>query len=87
MTVYDSDTQAFIRDSPRQSIDSYDTRAQKNDDGSLEIYFGSEAPTGKEANWLYTTPGKQWWTYFRFYGPEKAVFDKSWQLPDIEKVS
>jgi hypothetical protein len=23
---------------------------------------------------------------FRFYGPEKAVFDKTWKLPDVEKV-
>jgi len=22
---------------------------------------------------------------FRFYGPEKPLFDKTWQLPDIEK--
>jgi hypothetical protein len=21
---------------------------------------------------------------FRFYGPEKALFEKTWQLPDIE---
>lgn len=86
ITVYDSDTQAFIRESPRQSIDSYDTKAQKNPDGSLEIYFGPKPPAGREANWIYTTPGKQWWTYFRFYGPQQAVFDKSWQLPDIEHV-
>ena len=23
---------------------------------------------------------------FRFYGPEKALFDKSWTMPDIETV-
>jgi hypothetical protein len=23
---------------------------------------------------------------FRFYGPEKPLFDKTWKLPDIEKV-
>jgi hypothetical protein len=23
---------------------------------------------------------------FRFYGPEKALFDKTWKLPDIEKT-
>src|SRR5262249_4139874 len=86
ITVYDSGTQALIRESPRKSIDSYDSKVQKNPDGSLEVYFGPTAPDGKEANWLYTAPGKLWWTYFRFYGPEKAVFDKTWQLPDIERV-
>ncbi|HMQ94699.1 MAG TPA: hypothetical protein PKA33_05795 [Amaricoccus sp.] len=24
--------------------------------------------------------------YFRFYGPTEAFFDKSWALPDIEKI-
>jgi len=23
---------------------------------------------------------------FRFYGPEKLLFEKTWRLPDIEKV-
>jgi hypothetical protein len=25
--------------------------------------------------------------FFRFYGPEKPVFDKSWRLPDIERIA
>jgi hypothetical protein len=48
---------------------------QKNPDGSVEIYFGPKAPAGKESNWVYTAPGKQWVSIFRFYGPEKAVFE------------
>jgi hypothetical protein len=24
---------------------------------------------------------------FRLYGPEKPLFDKTWKLPDIEKIS
>jgi hypothetical protein len=86
VTVYDSETQAFIRQSPRQSIDSYDTNARKNPDGSLDVYFGPRVPRGKDANWLYTASGKPWWTFFRFYGPQEAVLDKTWQLPDIEKM-
>ena len=30
--------------------------------------------------------GEIWFPWFRFYGPEKAVFDKGWSMPDIEKV-
>jgi len=26
-------------------------------------------------------------TLFRFYGPDKAVFDKRWRLPDIEEIA
>ena len=35
---------------------------------------GPKPPAGKESNWLYTAPGQPWFTYFRFYVPEKAVF-------------
>jgi hypothetical protein len=27
---------------------------------------------------------KGWFVWFRFYGPTKPFFDKSWQLPDFE---
>lgn len=40
-----------------------------------------------DSNWIYTAPGKPWFTFFRFYGPDKAVCDKTWQLPDIEKTN
>ena len=50
------------------------------------MYFGPKAPAANEANWVYTAPGKQWFTIFRFYGPEKAVFEKTWKLPNIEEM-
>jgi hypothetical protein len=28
-----------------------------------------------------------WFPWFRFYGPEKALFDKSWKMPDIERMN
>lgn len=59
---------------------------KRNADGSVDVYIGPKAPTGQEANWLYTQAGKLWFPWFRVYGPEKAVFDKSWKLPDIEKL-
>jgi hypothetical protein len=27
-----------------------------------------------------------WFTFFRFYGPDKPLFDKTWRLRDIGKV-
>ncbi len=59
----------------------------KNKDGSVDLYFGPEPPKGKEKNWIPTVPGRGWFAYFRFYAPTKAYFDRSWSLPDIEKVS
>ena len=47
----------------------------------------AKAPAGKESNWLYTPPDKNWFPWFRFYGPEKAVLDKSWKMPDIERIN
>ncbi|WII71998.1 DUF1254 domain-containing protein [Bdellovibrio sp. 22V] len=87
VNVYDLDTAGFIREAPVVGIDSYNQKMSKNADGTTDIYFGPKPPTGKENNWIYTAPGKQWFTFFRFYGPKKAVQDKTWILPDIEKIS
>jgi hypothetical protein len=86
VTVYDPWTGAFIREAPTVAIDSYQD-TQKNADGSVDVYFGPTALAGQEKNWIYTAPGKPWFTFFRFYGPEKAVFEKTWVLPDIELVN
>ncbi|MNE76943.1 hypothetical protein D3C80_1732170 [compost metagenome] len=58
----------------------------RNTDGSVDIYFGPKAPAGHEENWVPTKASATWFTMFRFYGPDKAVFDKSWKLADIESV-
>jgi hypothetical protein len=86
MTVYDLETAGFIREAPRVAVDSYQN-TQKNADGSIDIFLGRAPPPGKESNWIYTAPGRRWFSMFRFYGPQKAVFDKTWALPDIERTS
>ncbi len=85
-TVYDMETSAFFRDSTTLALSSLGKDIQKNSDGSVDVYIGPKAPAGKESNWLYTPEGKNWFPWFRFYGPEKAVLDKSWKMPDIELV-
>jgi hypothetical protein len=59
---------------------------QKNPDGSVDIWFGPTAPLGKETNWVPTVSTGQFEVLFRLYGPTKALFDKTWKLPDIEKA-
>jgi hypothetical protein len=59
---------------------------QENPDGSYDIYFGPEAPKGKESNWIQTVPGKGWNVILRFYGPLQPWFDRTWQPGDIEPV-
>ena len=85
-TVYDRSTHAFIRDKQVFSRASNSQGLQKNADGSVDVYFGSKAPAGKESNWVPTDPNGQFEVLFRFYGPEKALFDKTWKLLDIEEV-
>jgi hypothetical protein len=63
-----------------------DKDLRKNTAGTVDIYFGPKAVAGHESNWIVTPAGTSWFPWFRFYGPEKAVFDKSWKMPDIEKV-
>lgn len=85
INLYDSETCGFISGAPRVGADSYDMTLQRNADGSVDIDFGSQPPSGKAANWIYTAPGRPWFAAFRFYGPEPAVFDKSWTLSNIQQ--
>lgn len=56
-----------------------------NEDRSVTIYFGPEAPEGLESNWI-STGGKVPFPMFRFYGPQDAVLDRSFVLNEIELV-
>jgi hypothetical protein len=86
-TVYDRATHGLIREMPRSGRGSQSLGLQKNPDGSADIYFGPKAPAGKDANWVPTSPSGQFEVLFRFYGPERPLFDKTWKLPDIERIA
>ena len=83
--VYDNSTRSIINNGVEKTSVSSADKYQANSDGSLDVYFGPTAPAGKESNWIKTVPGKGWFTYFRWYGPTEAFFDKSWKLADIEE--
>ena len=85
-TVYDRATHAFIRNSPVTSRSSQTTGLQTNKDGSVDIYFGPKMPAGKASNWVPTYASDRFEVVFRLYGPEQALFDKTWVLPDIESM-
>jgi hypothetical protein len=86
-TAYDRVTHALIRNMPRASRSSQIPEMQKNADGSVDVYFGPTAPVGKESTWVPTDPKRGFELMFRAYAPTKAFFDKTWKLPDIEKVA
>ena len=57
-----------------------------NDDGSIDLYVGSKVPAAYEPNYLKTASDDGWFVYFRLYAPELAFFDKTFKLPDFEKI-
>lgn len=85
-TVYNGGTHAFIRNATRLSRSSQNLDLQKNPDGSVDVYFGPKSPNGKDSNWIPTDANGKFEVLFRLYGPQKPFFDKTWKLPDIEKV-
>ncbi len=60
------------------------SKPEANDDGSVDVYFGAEAPEGKEKNWVKTDPSMGFFVVFRFYGPLEGYIDKTWVLSDFE---
>ncbi|MDF0673110.1 MAG: DUF1214 domain-containing protein [Nitrospira sp.] len=86
VTAYDGATHALIRDTRWSSRSSNTPGLQKNADGSVDLHFGPAAPAGKESNWIPTSADGKFEVLFRFYGPEKPLFEKTWVLPDIEQV-
>jgi hypothetical protein len=86
-TAYDRATHALIRDQKTVSRSSLNPGLQKNADGSVDVYFGPKAPAGKESNWVPTSASGKFEVLFRLYGPEKPLFDKTWVLPDIERIA
>jgi hypothetical protein len=86
VTAYDAERHALIRDQRRSSRASTSTGLQKNSDGSVDVFFGPAAPSGKESNWVPTRAGAGFELLFRLYGPQKPLFDKTWKLPDVEPL-
>ena len=86
VTVYDNDDRCLI-DTGELPDKSSRMDLEFNKNGSVDLYFGPALPAGApKANWTKTVPGEGWFTYFRFYAPTQPYFDKTWQLPDIEKI-
>ena len=68
-------------------MSSYDKASLTvNDDGSVDVYIGPDAPDGLEANWI-PTAGKDFWLICRFYGPDKPLFDGTWTLGSSNRIS
>jgi hypothetical protein len=88
IVAYDRETNAFIHNpDERVGVSSLDKHALAvNDDGSVDVHIGPEAPDGLHSNWL-PTAGRDFWLIARFYGPQPALLDRTWTFNDVEPVS
>ena len=83
----DPQTRSMLQtDQQFPSLNSQSGKVEMNADGSTDVYFGPEAPAGKENNWVQTVSGKGFWLILRLYGPLESWFDKTWRPGKIEMV-
>jgi hypothetical protein len=87
--IYDTQTRSLLQvpSTIWPALASNSGTVQANADGSFDLYFGPEAPAGKESNWIETLPGKSWFPLVRIYGPLEPWFDQTWRLGEFEVVS
>jgi hypothetical protein len=87
VTVYDTETRSQIQtDQDKAALRSLVELKDVPTTQPTELYFGPQAPAGKEGQWIKTIPGKGWFVYLRLYGPTKPAFDGSWKPGDFEEV-
>jgi hypothetical protein len=87
IVVYDPQTRSELQTGqPYPSRNSRRDPLTLNDDGSVDLYFGPEPPSGEEANWIQTVPGKAWFTILRLYGPLEPWFEGTWVPGDVEPL-
>ena len=83
--LYSNQTRSMIQtDQPYPTMSSQNKDLQTNADGSIDIFFGPQAPAGKASNWVQTTPGQGWNVVLRMYGALQPWFDKTWRPGEIE---
>jgi hypothetical protein len=83
--AYKLDDATWFKDVTKYGVASGHEGIKINEDGTVDVYFGPKSPEGKEANWVPTIPGKDYFLWFRFYQPTAPLFKKEWVLNDLVK--
>ena len=87
--LYDPQTRSQLQTGqpfPSYNSEKHEDTVEYNGDGPVGLYSGSEAPAGKEKNWLQTVPKNGWFCVLRLYGPAESWFEKTWRPSGIELV-
>ena len=91
VTVYEFETGGtFFDDVDKVAVSSKQEDLIINEDGSVTLTFGPNAPEGMpSANHVPTVGEGSWFVLFRWYGPLPELMPTSqnrWQLGDFEKI-
>lgn len=87
VTVYDPRTRSEIKtDTNRAAVRSLYEKMSVKEDGTIELFFGPKVLAGKEDVWVKTLPDRNWFCYFRIYGPQAGLYDGTWKLSDFEEI-
>lgn len=69
------------------SINSLDQSVVRNQDGSIDLWFGPSKPAkAPDTNWIQTVPKRHFLAAVRLYGTGVDFFDQSWKPDDLVKV-
>ena len=86
VAMYDGDDHTFIRGNQKYSVSAQTPGLVVNGDGSVDVYFGPQAVTGLQSNFIETGDSQTFELMFRFYGVGQEVMTKQWALDDVEPV-
>lgn len=87
IVLYDPQTRSMLQtDKQFPSLNSERSGVEQSADGSWDVYFGPQAPSGKDKNWIQTVPGKGFFLILRLYGPLEPWFDQTWRPGKIERL-
>ena len=84
MLTYATRDGSYIYGSERIGIASNEPETVTNDDGTTTLRWSASCD-GKQ-NCMPVIEDEEFFLLFRLYGPEAAFFDKSFVLPDIERL-
>lgn len=87
LVPYDNQTRSMLQTDERfPGIGGRREGLRRNPDGSIDVFFGPQAPAGKNANWVQTRPDKGWSLVLRLFHPTETWYTKAWRPGEIEPV-
>ena len=85
--VYDSRTRLIIKNKQLwPSVHSNSHNLLVNPDGSVDVWFGPDIPSGNEHNWIKTNRKRGWYAIIRLYDLTDKLTVRDWAPGHIEPV-